>query len=959
MRRMLLAVLSGLVMVLSLPLGAGAGPVVSADLTDAVVGPPANPGDTIEYTVDIGNTGDADAEALSFTITLDTNTDLVGGSVKVTPLAIDDTYTLSRTGTVGAGMIVIDAANGLLVNDLGGAGTTIASCAGETCTVTDETIATSMGGMVDIDPDGTFTYFPPPGFGGAMTDTFVYTLTDADGLTDTGTASIFIAEGVWYVDTAGPSCPGTGTLADPFCQITELDIAGGGANTQPGDIIFVFEGTYDAGTDIALESGQMVIGEPAGLMVVFDGGSPVVLVPAAGARPVITNTFGDAFVLVDDNSITQVSVGEVGANAVDGAGISGGSDLGTVTLTNVSIVADNGPAIDLTGDATDDVLAVSLISITADGGSSGEDGISLSAFSSGSFDVSGTTSIGGTTSPDGDGIVLSSNGAATFSFAGLDITNDSGAGGDGLLASNSGTVTVTGATNTITSTNGIAVSITDTTIGASGVTFQSVSASNAINGIVLATTGTSGGSFTVTGVSTTDGTGGTIQDSGSTMVAGIDISNAQKISLSNMNLTNANKVDGGAGGSCDGATFSGCNAAIKLDTVTDIEIVNLALDGSAEHGIFGTDVTDFDLSDSLIQNAGNAVNEHGIFFDGLFGTTAAGTASSISNTTITLSENHNVFIRNDAATNAFGGGDPDLLVVSGGTTISDLLTSNGANGLLHEAVGAANMSLDISNTTFEDNRGIGLNLQATQGGHNDLSLTGSTFNSTTATTPGQDQGMILAASQTSAITFDISTGNTFDTSDQSAIGVTGFDTASFIGHIDNNTLNPGGGSTTAGAGDGIRVVLTGGSTGVMDIDNNTINSSAFGSGMTLITRQGNGSLDVTVSNNTITANGSGFSDDGISAEAGNSSGGETNRLCINYVNNTSAGGGGKDGYQLTQSGNGVDTVFQIQGLNVTGTNEALVEGFVAGVNTSGSVDVESAVAGFIIVDYTAANCATP
>ncbi len=61
MRRMLIAVLSGLVMVLSLPLGAGAGPVVSADLTDAVVGPPANPGDTLEYTVDIDNTGDADA----------------------------------------------------------------------------------------------------------------------------------------------------------------------------------------------------------------------------------------------------------------------------------------------------------------------------------------------------------------------------------------------------------------------------------------------------------------------------------------------------------------------------------------------------------------------------------------------------------------------------------------------------------------------------------------------------------------------------------------------------------------------------------------------------------------------------------------------------------------------------------------------------------------------------------
>ena len=58
MRRMPIAVLSGLVMALSLPLGAGAGPVVDADMTDAVAAgdqPDANPGDTLEYTVTIGN----------------------------------------------------------------------------------------------------------------------------------------------------------------------------------------------------------------------------------------------------------------------------------------------------------------------------------------------------------------------------------------------------------------------------------------------------------------------------------------------------------------------------------------------------------------------------------------------------------------------------------------------------------------------------------------------------------------------------------------------------------------------------------------------------------------------------------------------------------------------------------------------------------------------------------------
>ncbi len=61
MRRMLIAVLSGLVMALSLPLSAGADTTVDADMTDAIVGGgPALPGETIEYTVIITDTGDAE-----------------------------------------------------------------------------------------------------------------------------------------------------------------------------------------------------------------------------------------------------------------------------------------------------------------------------------------------------------------------------------------------------------------------------------------------------------------------------------------------------------------------------------------------------------------------------------------------------------------------------------------------------------------------------------------------------------------------------------------------------------------------------------------------------------------------------------------------------------------------------------------------------------------------------------
>ena len=52
----------------------------------------ANPGDTIMYTIEITNTGNADATNVMFTDTIDTNTTLVAGSVKVAPIAVDDAY---------------------------------------------------------------------------------------------------------------------------------------------------------------------------------------------------------------------------------------------------------------------------------------------------------------------------------------------------------------------------------------------------------------------------------------------------------------------------------------------------------------------------------------------------------------------------------------------------------------------------------------------------------------------------------------------------------------------------------------------------------------------------------------------------------------------------------------------------------------------------------------------------
>src|SRR5262249_47538078 len=155
-------------------------------------------------------------------------------------------------------------------------------------------------------------------------------------------------------------------------------------------------------------------------------------------------------------------------------------------------------------------------------------------------------------------------------------------------------VTSTGI-NSITTTTGTALSVTNsTTIGGAGLTFRSISANGAPNGIVLINTGTSGG-LTVTGTGSA-GSGGTIQQTvgadGATAGNGVYLSNAADVSLAWMQISNAQ------------------NFAIR-----------------------GTTVSGFTLTDSVVSgvNGTNAVtpfNEGSIAFTDLTG------SASVTNTSV-------------------------------------------------------------------------------------------------------------------------------------------------------------------------------------------------------------------------------------------------------------------------------------------------------------------------------------
>ena len=151
-------------------------PNISATKVDSFPDPnidgKADPGETITYTTTITNSG-TDASGVQLTDTIDANTTLVPGSLKISPLAFDDTYVAAQNTPLSAG------APGVLTNDTGTpAPTAVPIVAGPT----------TQGGTVTLNADGSFLYNPAAAFVGV--DTFTYTATNSQAPNNTATVTI-------------------------------------------------------------------------------------------------------------------------------------------------------------------------------------------------------------------------------------------------------------------------------------------------------------------------------------------------------------------------------------------------------------------------------------------------------------------------------------------------------------------------------------------------------------------------------------------------------------------------------------------------------------------------------------------------------------------------------------------------------------------------------------------------
>ncbi len=329
----------------------------------------ADPGETIAYTVAVSNSGSDAATSVTLNDIIDANTTLVGGSIDVSPLAINDSYdtignTLLDVG-VGTPDPAVHVSGNLFTNDV--------EFLGETFDAAHTHITAHVGpahGMLTLnDNTGAFTYLPNTNYSGV--DTFTYTLTDTAGLTDTATVTINVTtQRVWYVKNNAPA-GGLGRSADPFDTLVEAQAA-----SAANDTIYVFQGngtTIGQNAGITLKSGQRLLGEGVALTVPVsvNGGANPTILKAAGSQPLIDNTAGDG--------ISVTNLGNVEMRGLNIAGnpsavnvTTNGANSGSFELASNTIRSAVANGIDINGGGSG-TLTVNLHDNTVTSGGNGID----------------------------------------------------------------------------------------------------------------------------------------------------------------------------------------------------------------------------------------------------------------------------------------------------------------------------------------------------------------------------------------------------------------------------------------------------------------------------------------------------------------------------------------------------------------------------------------------------------
>jgi hypothetical protein len=332
----------------------------------------------------------------------------------------------------------------------------------------------------------------------------------------------------------------------------------------------------------------------------------------------------------------------------------------------------------------------------------------------------------------GNGINLGSGNTVR----GLNIGTTSGTG---LSGTGVGTLTVS--EMAINTGSGTGVNLNTGTLA---VTLDSVSSNGAANGIVLASTT---GSFSVTGDGSTATQGG--NDSGgviqSTTGDGIVLNSATNVTLRNMTIgdTSATPTDAPGGGNNIAAE------GIDAISVTGLSLFNITVARTGSHGIKATSSSGLTLEDSLVLNAGDGNEEHGLDLTSMSGDNfvtdslfdafnESGIELSNSSGTVDLTVSGTTFQDNQATTGNFG--EEGILLDSSGTGQMTVLVDNcifddiDSQAIDVPILGSSSVHLTVQDSDFDETSGgdgvIAFFADGTSGNarSNSVTVSGNTFN---------------------------------------------------------------------------------------------------------------------------------------------------------------------------------------------------------------------------------------
>ncbi|MEO8054398.1 MAG: hypothetical protein ABI768_04555, partial [Acidobacteriota bacterium] len=474
--------------------------------------------------------------------------------------------------------------------------------------------------------------------------------------------------------------------------------------------------------------------------------------------------------------------------------------------------------------------------------------------------------------------------------------------------------------------------VASTTIGAAHLTFRSISANGATNGVILNTTGASGGLKVV-------GNGGTCSSPGT----------------------------------CTGGAIQNAAVGVSLTSTTGVAIDRMLIQNTTSHGVGGTQVNGFSFTNGFVDNSGTALGAEASNI--AFNTTAAGTETNLSGVvtitgnTLTNAYYHGVDIFN------FNGTITDATISGNTITSSTSTATSKGTGIRFIAFGSATTIANVTKATLANNvvsnfpSAAGIMAQGGNGnaggpagvfgtagsGTNVIAITGNRVAGNSAANRIGTQAIIAVVNGRGQGNFDISTngtvGNPITNVVGTAIAVSSFGLANVTANVANNVVvaNNAVGAQGIGAGTSQTFGATDTPSLTVTISNNTI-SQTDGNGILVTARDATATVRAKIQNNTVAAPLGGVRP-GIRVDAGNGVSVDDS-ICLNISGNTSAGSGGSQGLGLRKQGT-VSTTndFGVNGMGATSTPG--VEAYVDGLNPGGNGTLLiSATSGF-------SNCSLP